>query len=509
MSNTYNIPAVENATFGEKLDNVTLMLAAIADSFSETADGSGLYFRNPKTLQTLNRMGLASKVLDSYSYIIVNKETGITVAVHGTGVTAATVDEDAFVEAIGAAETKEYEFIYDGSTWHLNGAVVIMSEYGITVTGTPVADDTVVVHETATAKRYDILGIDHDIPADPNLKHTITLCSHDTNIYGSLAYKNSEGLIYVDPEVFPNGLAAEELYYIIGDHCCYDNTTKQDGIYGFTLSQNVPAGGLVKHTSLGLYQSSAAAYTKDMILAGKFTTYDTIANGRVIIESNIETVEVDGTTGTLLGTVTAENISIRSADYLNMTRRNAHGSNAYIGSNERNWMQSNAPKGTDAKGIQLWQSGKLGKFDVPSTFNAAGNLHGMDPQLLAVIGPVRKRTYLHAADRTDQAVKYIDTEETVFPLSMLEAGLGTTNDGVYENAVDAEGNVKTVPYEYFARRTTDSERIKYQNGTARGWCVRSPYPSACHTVRYVTAAGALYYGYANFTLGAVDAYNIV
>lgn len=492
----------------DKLDNITLMLAAIADYNSDKSEGTGLYFKSFKVLQALNRMGLAARALDSYSQIIVNRETGITAAAHGS-ISNVAVNEQTFVSAIGEAETKEYEFIYDGSAWKLETHTVVMSEYGITFSGTPAEGDTVVVHETAEAKIYDVLGIDHDIPADPNLTHTITLCSHDANVYGSLPYKKEQGLIYVDPEAFPNGLTAGVFYYVEGYYCCYDDTTKQDGLYGFTPTHNVPAGGLVRHTTLGEWQSAAAEYTKAKILAGKWTTYDTIANGRTIIDSGLATVEADGTSGTKLGTVTAEDPAKRSAVYCNMTRRNRYGSGYYPGSDERTWMNSRAPKGTDAKGVYLWQSGQLGIFDIPSTFNAAGNLYGMDPQLLDVIGPVRKRTYVQAADREDQSIKYIDTEETVFPLSMLEAGLGTTNDGVYENAVDAEGNVKTVPYDYFARRTTDAERVKTQNGTARAWWLRSPGPSHCHDVRYVSASGALYYRDASFAYGAVDAFNIV
>ena len=56
-----------------KLDNITLMLAAIADASSDGSEGSGLYFKNFKTLQQLNRMGLASKVLDSDSYIVADE----------------------------------------------------------------------------------------------------------------------------------------------------------------------------------------------------------------------------------------------------------------------------------------------------------------------------------------------------------------------------------------------------------------------------------------------------
>lgn len=497
---------IENV--GVKLDNITLMLAAIADGSSDSHDGSGLYFRNFKTLQQLNRMGLASRVLNDYSYIVVNKETELTVVAHGTELSA-TIDEATFVEAVGTAETKEYEFIYDGSTWHLDGDTVILGAYGITLTGTPAANDTVVVDETSAAIRYDVLGIDHDIPSNPDLTHSITLCAHDCKAYNGLAYKRPQGLIYVDPEVYPNGLTAGELYYVISDCGCYDATSKEDGMFGFVPPVNVPAGGLVRHSAMGLYQSTAAEYNVARVLAGTWTTYDTVANGRAVISTDIATVQCDGTSGTLIGTVTAESYAKRVTAHCNLTRRNQYGSNNYFGSDERKWMNSSSPKGVDSNGIQLWQVGGLGIFDLPAVYSAAGNLYGLDPQLLEVIGPVRKRTLLHAVDRPDQAIKYLDTDELVFPLSMNEANLGTTNDGVYENAVDHEGNVKTVPYPYYERRTAAAEKVKYQNGTARIWFLRSPSPSTCSNERYCTSSGARSGSSANYAYGAVDAYNIV
>ena len=509
-NNTYDIDLLKNSSFENKMGDLTMAALMIKDAIdSEKTQGTDIYFKNFRTLQIANRMGIASKILDSYSQVHVNRETGITISVHGTGVTGATVDEVIFTGAIGTAETMEYEFIFDGDAWRLDGVIVVLASYGIAVTGTPAADDVIVVHETATDVLYDILGIDHDIPEDPNFTHTITLGSHYVKNYGSLAYKRPQGLIYVDPAQFPNGLTAGTLYYVTSLHGAYDLTTKEDGIFGFTPTVNVPADGLIRHTAMGAYQSSSASYTKARVLAGKFVTYGTRATGRQQIES-LDTIECDGTSGTNLGTITGENYAERSAAYLNMTRRNAYGSNAYIGSDERAHMQSRSPKGA-VNGVYQWQidAGGLGIFDLPSTFNAAGNLYGMDPALLAVIGPVRKRTYLHAVDRADQSVKYVDSAEIVWPLSMLEAGLGTTNDGVYENAVDHEGNVKTAPYDYFKRRTTNAERIKYQGGAARAWWLRSPLPSYCCHVRIVNSSGALHHDHADNAYGELDACAII
>jgi len=489
----------------EGLDNIALMLAGI----TEKEDGSGLVFRSPRTLQNLNRMGLASKVLSDYSTIYVNMETSLTAAVHseGGGITAASVVEDTFIEAVESSDSKEYEFVSDGSAWHLDGHTVNLATYGITVTGTPADGDTVVIHVNSSQRQYDVLGIDHDVPADPNFEHTITLGAHNVKMYGSLAYKKPQGLIYVDPAIYPDGIAQGTLCYVTSLNGAYDGSTTEDGIFGFEAPVNIPADALIRHTTIGAYR---ATYAKSNVTGGKFTIYGTRANGRALLAENIATQEVDGSSGTNLGTFTSEDISKRSAANLNLSRRNAYGSNYYLGSDERAWMNSKKPSGQEANGLQKWQAEVgLGIFDLPSSCTSAGNLHGMDPEMVAVMGAVKKRTYLHSADRSDPSVKYVDTNELVFPLSMLEANLGTANDGVYENAVNRDGTVKTTPYPYFARRTTNAERIKYQGGTARDWFLRSPYPSDCYNVRICTGAGALNYHGARNTHGAVDAFNIV
>lgn len=169
---------------GEKLDNITLVLAGISEN-----GGDGLKFKSPKTLQALNRMGLAARVLDEYTQIAINRETSISIAAHST-ITSPSVNAETFVAKIGEAETKEYEFVFDGSVWKLEENAVVLSEYGISYSGTPSEGDTLVVHETAAEIIYDVLGIDHDVPSDPNFTHTITLCAHDCEQYGVLAYKS-------------------------------------------------------------------------------------------------------------------------------------------------------------------------------------------------------------------------------------------------------------------------------------------------------------------------------
>ena len=64
-----------------------------------------------------------------------------------TGITAATVDRLVFEQIIST--TGEYTFTYSGTDWMYNSQIVTITNYGITVTGTPVANDTVIVTYTA------------------------------------------------------------------------------------------------------------------------------------------------------------------------------------------------------------------------------------------------------------------------------------------------------------------------------------------------------------------------
>lgn len=63
-----------------------------------------------------------------------------------TGITAATVDVSTFEAIISTTGT--YVFSYTGTDWTYNGNIVTITNYGITLTGTPVIGDTVTVTYT-------------------------------------------------------------------------------------------------------------------------------------------------------------------------------------------------------------------------------------------------------------------------------------------------------------------------------------------------------------------------
>ena len=75
----------------------------------------------------------------------VNKATAsiikgsVTSGIRWVSVTALT-----FATEVSSTNGK-YTFTYDGSDWKLNGSAVTLSDYGITVIGTPVASDKAII----------------------------------------------------------------------------------------------------------------------------------------------------------------------------------------------------------------------------------------------------------------------------------------------------------------------------------------------------------------------------
>ena len=461
----------------EQWDTTNYYLAAIVENMG------GLKFDSWKTVQGLVRAGLHTRIFSEFSQFTVDRDTAVSIDA-STGLTA-SVDMIAFENAVGTSHTEAYEFIYDGSVWKLHENEVELSNYGITISsGTPTEGASLVVHITASENVYDVIGLDYDEPSDDAFEHSLTICPHNVVNYNILAYKKPQMLFYVDPTTYPDGLAAGT-YSITLDHGAYNAATTQDATYKFTTTQVIPAGGGFRHSIIGVYRSDSD-YTVTRALTGTFTTFDTIANYRQTIELGLATAEDTDASGTNLGTFTAEDITLRSSAYCNLTRRSGHGSNDYLTSDERCWMNSDAAPGL-TNNIPNWFEFQT-IFDLPGTANIAGFLYGLDPELKSVLGRVKKRTFVHMADRTDTTVAYVDTDELIFPLSMTEVNLNQ-NSGVYETPV-VDGTPKTTPYDYYVGAGND-KRIKYEGTTARTWWLRSPYPSSALTVRVVNSSGAL------------------
>lgn len=90
-------------------------------------------------------------------------EEKATAAVDGSGITAATVTAATFGTAVSSA-SGEYVFTYDATAeaWKYNSTAITLNTYGLSVTGTPAAGDTITVNYTAASGGWEALGKDDD-----------------------------------------------------------------------------------------------------------------------------------------------------------------------------------------------------------------------------------------------------------------------------------------------------------------------------------------------------------
>jgi len=279
---------------------------------------------------------------------------------------------------------------------------------------------------------WDIIGINHDTPTDTEKTHSLTIQAHDCIM--NCEWDAGEWLFFAESE-----LAAGTYYF-------YDSYNAVN--YQFTTTVAIPIGGSIDVSVWGDSQNPT-----------EVKTYD--ASGGLL-----ETLTVsEASTGTELTTC-------------NDLRRVRYGSNNYIESNIREWLNSEEAS---------FSFDKQTIYDRPSTaspYNGAGFLYNLDPDLKAVIGAVDKQVARNTV--TDGGGQ--DTfSEKVFLLSRVEVYGGD------EGVVTGES-----PYEFYsnlAASPTAGEidgRIKYLDGSPRYWWLRSPNPGYSYRARIVYTAGNIY-----------------
>ena len=319
---------------------------------------------------------------------------------------------------------------------------------------------------------WDIIGIDHDTPADPQFTHSMTLQLHDC-LPTNMQFDAHEAFYYCETEL-PAGT------YRFTINSTYDATYNDLTSYQFTLTQAVPAGGQL--TFPWGYNTQASAT--------KVTSYASATSTTAIEQVAVS----EGTDGTNLGTLT---VAGDFSNNLNAIHRVRHGSNNYKESAIRQWLGSSA-----ADSVWTPQT----KFDRPPSWaaNTAGFLNGMDADFLAVIGKTAKVT---ARNTICDGGGYDEMDDYFFLLSRSEIYGGVEVSGVNEGS----------SYPYYADYSdltgagmgNDSNRIKYRGGTVQYWWLRTPSSSSGGGVRYVGARGNVSGDYAYGSAGAAPACNII
>lgn len=316
---------------------------------------------------------------------------------------------------------------------------------------------------------WDIIGIDHDVPADKQFTHSMTLQLHDC--LAGMQYDGTEALFYCETE-----LAAGTYHFTLLSG--YDTAYGGGKTYQFTLTHPVPTGGQIMFP---WGYNTQAASTKVSTYASRTAT------------AAIESVSVvEGTEGTSLGTADGNTAN------MNHTHRIRYGSNNWVESAMRQWINSDKAAGS------VWTPQT--KFDRPPSWAAstAGFLNGIDADFLEVIGETEKVTCRNTV--TDGGGSDITTDK-FFLLSRREVYAGNE----VSNVIEGE------PYPYYsdysdlsaAGTGNDTNRIKYRNGSPQYWWLRTPHSGHGSHVRYIYAAGNLNSGYATGSNGVAPACNII
>ena len=300
---------------------------------------------------------------------------------------------------------------------------------------------------------WDVIGIDHDTPADPQFTHSLTLQLHDC-FPTAMQFDAPEAFYYAE-----NGLEAGTYHFTMGSTD-----------YQFTLESAIAAGSQL---ILGFTSDVPSAITVASTRGG------TVSEGSIAV-----TV---GSGGNALDT-----------DYLNDINRVIYGSNNYKESAIRQWLNSDAAAGS------VWSP--QNNFDRPSSWsgNTAGFLNGMDADFLAVLG----KTHIVVARNTvTDGGGFDEMDDYFFLLSRSEIYGGAEVSGVNEGE----------PYPYYANYSdlsvpgtgADSNRIKYGNGTAQYWWNRTPYYGDGRYVRTVGTKGSVGAGNAGIGSRVAPACNII
>ena len=298
---------------------------------------------------------------------------------------------------------------------------------------------------------WDVIGINHDIPTDKRYKNSLTLQAHDCIM--DCQFDAAEALYYAETEL------------PAGEHIFTLNNIK----YKFTTTQAVPAGGQVYISSWG----------SDTYVPTKIATY--AADRTTAIESDL--------------TVTATESGDDTLTPVNHHQRCRYGSNNYLESAIRQFLNSNDT-------TFAWTPKT--NFDRPPSgapFTGGGFLKLLDPDLVSVLGAVDKQVARNTV--TDDGGQDLFSDK-IFLLSRVEVYGGTEGVTTGEN-----------PYPYYAslapNPTADplAGRIKYLDGSARTWWLRSPYVGVVYDPRYVLTSGNVSSSYAYYAYGLAPACCIV
>ena len=325
----------------------------------------------------------------------------------------------------------------------------------------PVGSQLAVNHSVYGTRLFDVVAHDYLKSVHDENAHTMTIQQHD--LLPSTQFDAPEAFYYADA-----ALAAGTYNFTLAE--AYSSWAA--GTYQFTLTQTLPQGG-----QLAISGYADAAMTSRQVRAYANQTTTTVTESVAI---------TSGSGGTSLGTFGVE---------LNHSQRVSYGSNNYKESAMRQFLGSSAAAGS------VWTPQT--KFDRPPSWltSLAGYKNGLDQDFLAVVGKVvlpcaANNTYEAPDSSIAKGAKYTLNDEFYLASTkeIFNANWDVADDSVVFPFYEGAGN---------------ADRIKYRDGSAANWWLRSPYSGAARTVRLVNSDGTMVTNLAYGAYGLAPACTIV
>lgn len=325
----------------------------------------------------------------------------------------------------------------------------------------PVGTQLAVNHSVYGTRLFDVVAHDYLKSVHDENAHTMTIQQHD--LLPGTQFDAPEAFYYAETQ-----LAAGTYNVILAT--AYGGWAA--GTYQFTLTQAVPAGGQLR---INGYESTAITSLKVQSFANRTTNTAT------------ESVAITaGSGGTNLGTF--------GEGAINSIQRVSYGSNNYKESAMRQFLNSSAAAGS------VWTPQT--KFDRPPSWltSLAGYKAGLDQDFLAVVGkvvlPCSANNIYEAPDSSiTKGTAYTLNDEFYLASRAEIFGSHDVNDG-------------TVLFPFY-EGAGNADRIKYRDGSAADWWLRTPYSGHAGTVRLVNSDGTVSNGTAYRAYGLAPACTIV
>ena len=135
--------------------------------------------------------GTSTDVISNGDIIPVNWiKTVLGTTAHGLTVTCS--DMDKFINGVGEAEAKTYLLVYDGTNWTYDGETISLTDFGLSVSGTPVTGEVMTIVTTVDAVDYTFTSYDTVEPVDNTVTHNWLL--EQTYAPSTKAYDTYESL---------------------------------------------------------------------------------------------------------------------------------------------------------------------------------------------------------------------------------------------------------------------------------------------------------------------------